>query len=112
MTVPHGSLWRVLPFVAPSVTQRLGGGVSVSIEPYITTVNAWDAPRSTNRNFVDGAWAKHVDFPVGTLLVVGGIVPDAAGNSYCSFVEVLLPQRAYINRTHFNRGSGYLERVA
>lgn len=111
MSVPHGSLWRVLPFVAPSVAKALASGGLGQAKDYVFPVNAWDIPASLSKAYND-IHPSRVEFPVGTLLVVGDTVPDAAGNPHCSFVEVLLPQRAYINRTHFNGGSPYLERVA
>lgn len=112
MVVPPGSLWRVLPFVAPSILKSLGSDRDTPLrDAYITPVNAWDSPVSISRRS-DLAVPRRVLFDVGTLLVAGSTVEDEAENPYCQFVEILLPRHAYINRTHFNAGSGYLERVA
>lgn len=106
--VPTGSLWRVLPFVAPAYKQRVAGlGMpNVELSKYASAVRGWLLP--------EAAWSdrQHViDLNIGDCILVGDTVVDPMRPTHL-FVEVLLPVRCYLNRTHFNPDSEYLERVA
>lgn len=87
-SIPFGSLWSVLPRGYPlrgsSIPKRLG--------------------------YAEGV--DSVFFTETDVLTVGGEVFDRfLGNTH-HFVEVLLPRHAWVNRSLFNEGMGYLKRIA
>lgn len=116
--IPPMSLWRVESFVAPSIRRdvsllRLPPDY---IQTHATTVNAMSKP--TGRWWRDTKYSPadlhSVKFQVGEVLTVRNTVPgvlDEMDSKY-EFVEVVLPRHAYINRTLFNQGLGYLTRIA
>lgn len=110
MRVPPGSMWRVKPFVSPSiVAMHRRDGLEVP-DTFYTVVNALEEPVSLTKSW--DRYVRAVKLSAGDMLVVADTVPDEGGNPYCHFVRVLLPRPCYVNRTHFNSGSSYLERVA
>ena len=111
MPVPVGSLWRVLPFVAPAwraVAARRGQPFPMESAEGVA---AWSRPWSRT-------WASQpvsvesTKFAPGTLLLVGATVPDEHPEATAQFVEIVSPPGWYVNLTHFMPGSERIERVA
>lgn len=108
--VPFGSMWRVDSWVAPSARAIYESRGQNPPEHAGQVVRVMTHPAHK-------VWLNHnsdvqqVEFPHGTLLFVGETVPSRDGGGV-DFVQVLIPQHAYINRLHFNEGSPYLTRIA
>lgn len=71
-------------------------------------VRAWSEPTA-------GSWRNEVraiECPGGTMIVVGETHADLKLGVMHEFVEVLLPIHCYINRTLFNEGMGYIQRIS
>lgn len=108
------SLWRVEAFVAPSVMRDIKKGTLPPdcTDRYATTVKGFTVPTGRLRDHnID---VRSVRFESGDVLTVlrtvNGVIDEL--DSKYEFVEVVLPRHAYINRTHFNAGMGYLTRIA
>lgn len=116
--IPPMSLWRVEPFVAPSIMRDIKRGAFPPdyAERYTTTVNGTSVPTGrswmvSNEHQVDIRSVKFTPGEVLTVLRTVRGVLDELDSNY-EFVEVVLPRHCYINRTHFNAGMGYLTRIA
>ena len=94
--IPPGTMWVVEPR-AQADWRREG-------EPVRGWSEASSSPWKGDTNLVE--------FLPGSTLIVGETVTDWKLGVRHEFVEVLLPKHAYINRTLFNAGLGYLKRIA
>lgn len=99
-TIPPGSMWLVEYKPGEAYGYETGYPIRAARRP---SVSPWRYPES------DG----HVLIPCGTTFVVGETHREVRpSGGHVEFVEVLLPIHAYINRTIFNEGLGYLKRIA
>ena len=94
--IPPGTMWFVETRAA-SIWRKEG-------EPVRGWSEASSSPWKGDTNLIE--------FPAGSTLIVGSTVTDFKLGVRHEFVEVLLPKHAYINRTLFNAGLGYLKRIA
>lgn len=96
---PPGSLWRVLEHYPKSDTAHRRGKADILF------LLGFPEPTWTDRNM--NAWNKGSHLRAHDLIMVGETVKTSKG----SWVEVLLPQRGWLNRVHFNPDSTWLTRV-
>lgn len=109
MKIQYGSLWRVLSFVDVPLRDSMASGSPLARGPE----GVVGLPEPVAFPKVRG-WDRRVLLAPGTVLLVGGVVPDAdplPGGS-ATFVEVLLPTRCFVNSTHFLSDSDRIERIA
>lgn len=113
-SIPIGSVWRVMRWLATATRDSyLYYGKEIPPDAG-SIVRAWSMPIHKNWLMSSGGFAgfaNEVFFPEGSLLFIGETVPSLDGE-HVDFVQVLIPQHAYINRLHFNEGSPYLTRIA